>query len=454
MNKILVCLLLCFSFYNPLALAEQSVDDQSIGKESIDGLINAGKLSLALSVNHDEQQIVGQALVVSIEVSTDRWFSKGSQVQAFTIRDVVMQANNIVTINGSKRIKGQSWATQTHEITLYPTLAGKYRLPIININISVNTEDNGIVSGIISTNEDQFIVTLPQELNGIEKFIVSPDVKLSIEGLFDSDKNYAVGEAITQVITITARDTPAMMIPEINVSKNDITDKISLDGVSIYHKPPQIFDKSNRGSLTGTRIESFTYIFEKAGTYTLNEHIVYWWNSESNLLESIVIPESTWKVSSGVLKAKQSIQSFRDIKFDLLTITLIILCLILFLLTYIIYSHRLTLFNIYKNITHYEQRKLRHQFLNNISTLQYLAATQVLFKYVTLMGNDIDVQQLPLMNKLNQLAFGANISRQPSLSFSNSDAKELIEQLSTRPNNKNKNTHFTSKERIELNQKE
>ncbi|MFQ3338469.1 MAG: hypothetical protein ACI9VO_001252, partial [Colwellia sp.] len=60
---------------------------------NIEDLVNQGKLTISLKVNKKEQQIVGQALVLAIEVSTDRWFTTGSQIQQFTLKNVVIPAN-------------------------------------------------------------------------------------------------------------------------------------------------------------------------------------------------------------------------------------------------------------------------------------------------------------------------------------------------------------------------
>jgi hypothetical protein len=167
MNKLPISLLLCFVFVINIFCV-----NTVLGAQSIDALVEQGKLSISVNVIQDEQQIVGQALVISIEVATDRWFSTGSRVQNFTMPNVVMQANNIVTINGTKRIKGQTWAMQTHEITLYPTLAGSYKLPSLNVDVSVNTENDGIISGLLSTQEASFTIVLPEQLVGIANFIV------------------------------------------------------------------------------------------------------------------------------------------------------------------------------------------------------------------------------------------------------------------------------------------
>ena len=337
MNNFIIPLLVFSLFLGQLALTPNASAAQNI-----DDLVHQGKLSINLQVNQKEKQIVGQALVIAIEISTDRWFSTGSKIQHFTLPDVVMQANNTFTINGSKRIKGQTWATQTHEITLYPTAYGDYQVPPINVDISVNTEHDGIVSGILTTQATTFNTVLPEALKDIDDFIVSPEVKLSIDGQFDQDKDYAVGEALTQTITITAIDTPAMMITPINLVVNNLTssnelakDTEALDnlpdlsGLSIYHKPAHIFDKSNRGTLLGTRVESFTYIFEKPGSYTIDEQVIYWWNSQSSTLERLLIPASTWTVSGGLSQVGSSTLltrfNFTHSTIILITITLLLL---------------------------------------------------------------------------------------------------------------------------------
>jgi len=465
MNKVLISLLFCSVCFLSKALAVQNIDNIN-NINNVDDLVNLGKLSISVKVVQDEQQIVGQALVLSIEVATDRWFATGSRIQNFTLPNVVMQANNIITINGSKRIQGQTWAMQTHEITLYPTLAGNYIFPVINLDVSINTENNGIISGVLSTPEASFTIILPEELNGIDNFIVSPEVTLTIDGQFDVDKNYAIGEAITQTITITASDTPAMMIPELNFFPlNEVTDKATdkgkektkqntLDGISIYRKPAQVFDKSNRGSLLGSRVESFTYIFEKSGHYVLPKQVIYWWNSQSNALEKLVIPAVSWTVSgAGLTKMSRDNNTLSDIKFDLRTVVILVVSCVILALAYLLLSKRLFLFTLYKKITHYEQRQLSKQFLNSISKHEYLMASQYLYQYALVVNKYTEIKSLPLTNKLSQLAFQAESSRNIEIKFSVSDAKTLIKQIDTLASKLTKQVNFSVNEVIKLNQK-
>lgn len=449
MNNVLICLFILFCFFSRTALAAQTINN----------LINQDKLTISLTVNESEQQIVGQALVVSIEVATDRWFATGTRVQSFTLTDVVMQANNIVTINGSKRVKGQSWAIQTHEITLYPTLAGTYRLPEINVDVSVNTENDGIVTGVLTTQEGSFSVNLPEVLVDIDNFIVSSEVTLSIDGQFDADKPYSIGEAITQTITITANDTPAMMIPEINltniseVNESGKANTETAEGISIYHKPAQVFDKSNRGSLSGSRVESFTYIFEKQGNYILAEQVIYWWNSQSNTLETLLIPASSWRVSGqGFIKQQQSISRLKDLTFNLTTLLMIALAIVVLTFAYLTYLKRQQLITFYKKLTKYEQKQLHRQFLDCIAKKEYLIATQILYQYSLALDKSAEVKNYRLAERLNKLVFQGGPDVDGPLSFSVDDAKSLIKQIACNTAPTAKESNFSHNEAIKLNE--
>jgi len=462
MNKIRICLFIySVCFVNTLFV------NTAFALQSIDTLVNQGKLSVSVSLAQDEQHIVGQALVVSIEVATDRWFATGSRVQNFTLPNVVMQANNITTINGSKRIQGQTWAMQTHEITLYPTLAGKYTLPALNVDVSINTENDGIVSGVLKTQTSAFIISLPEALNGIDSFIVSPEVTLTIEGQFDIDKNYAIGEALTQTITITARDTPAMMIPELNfihmnnetsgvTTKNtsEKTKHSTLGGISVYRKPAQVFDKSTRGVLLGSRVESSTYIFEQTGNYVLPKQIIYWWNSQSNTLEELVIPASSWAVSGGGLtNMSHANHNLRNIKFSLKSVIILGISLFFAFFVYLVFAKHENLTILYKKLTKYDQRQLRQNFLKSIAKNEYVVSTQYLYQYALIVNKYAEVKSLPLTERLNELAFQATLNQEVAVSFPMSDAKALIKEIDTLSGKSTKSIRFPPNKVIMLNKK-
>lgn len=466
-NLLLILFSVCFvglGFYSPKAFSAQSISD----------LVNQEKLRVTISLPKESTQIVNQAFIVSIDVATDRWFETGSQIQPFALPSTVMQANNIETINGSERIQGKTWAIQTHEITLFPSKAGTYILPEININVSINTEHNGVVTGVFTTQQSSFVITLPDELKNIEHFIVSSNVTIDIDSGFNdsnssplnssensSNKNkpsdYLIGDAVTQTLTITANDIPAMMIPEISTltAPSASTDDLAeLEGVSIYHKPSQIFDKSNRGTSEATRIESSTYIFEKPGEYSLPEKTLYWWNTQSNSLESLTVPSVTWTVkNNGTVNYASVKANLKNFTLNPTRVLLLAILISFVLLVCLGLLKRQFILLHYKKITNYEQRCCRKQILNNIANKNYAQAAQGLYQYATLINKQNEIQQADLTKQLNQLAFDDAQHLKPSNALSINQVKLLIKKIELSTTHLKNDNHFPTESPIKLNRK-
>ncbi len=426
-------------FFAILLILVTSLNSHAI---SLDELIADNKLTIETSIKQDQQQIVGQPLVINIEVATNRWFAKGTQIKGFELADTIILANSEISINGTKNIDGQTWSTQTREITLYPRRHGEYILASITVQISVNTENNGIVEGAIKTKPQHFTISLPKALANVEHFIVSPLVKLVVSTNNESngddggEKNYAIGDAITQTITITAQDAPAMTIPPIQ--------REEMLGLSIYQNTPQVFDKSNRGDLLGTRIESFTYIFEQAGKYEIPEQMIFWWDTNNNELQEIVIPSLTFNVGKSMVNSN-TVANFSWFNLKQSFWIIVTFCLAIgAVLSLIRYKNNLV--RLYANLTHLEKRIAKKDFLQAVSSHNYIGAIDYLYKYSLLI--DINLEQLksPQLLSLNKLVFDNN---NEAKIFTVQDAKELLNDLTD-----NKNTvcsEFDITEKIKLN---
>lgn len=63
-----------------------------------------------------------------------------------------------------------------------------------------------------------------------------------------------------------------------------------LDGVAAYPKPPVVRDHTERGTFTGTRIDSVTYVCERPGKVTVPALALPWWNVRTRELEKVILP--------------------------------------------------------------------------------------------------------------------------------------------------------------------
>lgn len=363
-NQLLSCLLLILLSTLSLSSVAKSVED----------LIKNNELTIKIKLTASDNIIAKQPVTLVIEVATNRWFAKGTKIHDIDLSETVILPNSKLTINGTERINGETWVVQTHEIVMYPMQVGVYALEPILVDVSINTENDGIVSGTIETTALEFETSKPAELESIEHYIVTTELSLVIESSFDKSKQYQVGEAITETVTIKVKDVPSMMILPLV--------KAEFKGLSIYQKPVKVSDKNVRGINTGTREESTTYIFEKAGEYQLPEQTVYWWNPETSQLKSEIILSRKWTVAGTSLGKYQSSETTSN---ESLIKNYIVNLLIIILLMLILWQgvkHKKWLMNFYKKATNKKLRDCKNNFLTAIQQQQWQLACQQLYLFI------------------------------------------------------------------------
>jgi hypothetical protein len=80
-----------------------------------------------------------------------------------------------------------------------------------------------------------------------------------------------------------ANNVPGMMLPEVPTPK--------LTGVAVYPDRPEVSDQTERGDLVGKRIESLTYVCEKAGSVVIPGVQMRWWNPTESAWKEHTLPE-------------------------------------------------------------------------------------------------------------------------------------------------------------------
>jgi len=363
-NQLLSCLLL---------ILLSTLSNSSIAK-SVENLIKNKELSIKASLIVSDEIIAKQPVTLVIQIATNRWFAKGTKIHDIDLTETVILPNSELTINGTERINGATWVVQTHEIVMYPMQVGVYALEPILVDVSINTENDGIISGTIQTKTLQFETSKPTELESIEHYIVTSELSIAIESSFDDAKEYQVGEAITETVTIKVKDVPSMMILPLV--------KTELAGVSIYQKPVNVSDKNVRGTITGIREESTTYIFEKAGEYQLPQQTVYWWNPETEELKTDSIPARKWTVSGTSLGKYQSSETALNESLIKNYIVNILIVILIILILWQGVKHKKWLMNFYKKTTNKKLRDCKNNFLTAIQQQQWQLACQQLYLFI------------------------------------------------------------------------
>ena len=402
---------------------------------TVDDLIAQNKLSVELRLISPEPIIAKQAVIFEVEVATQSRFAKGTYLVNPSLNNAVLLPPSKLGTNSSKVVGGETWVSQIREITLYPSDAGAYQLPPVEVSVSVNLAPAGVpadsVEGSIFTQPLNFQVTIPEDLKGYDNYIVSPDVSLTVNDNSEDGFHYSVGDAISQTVTIKAHGVPAMMLPVLNIP--------AVDGLGVYHQPPELNDQSSRGELWGTRTEKLSYIFEQAGNYKIPEQIIYWWNIDTQELSQLTIPAQQWQVKGGGLVGSATKLSRGVAATSVLPyIVFFIVAGAISWLCYKLYLLRRQLWSYYAELTQLPYRQKRKAFIQAVKQGQYIKACDLLYQVLSYRKNIGTLQEYYAGNEqqlaaLEQLSAAAYFNKGDAQSFSVEMAELLLKKTSAKP---------------------
>ena len=245
-------------------------------------LQRADKLRIRSWVEPADNIIARQQLKLQIEVATDRWFSGGTRIGHFEVKDAIVLQREKFALNSTRVEEDKTWTSQIWTLVIYPQRGGVFEVPPIPLQVSVSGENFQSVTGQAFTRPFSFVAKVPAQIADKNGWVATN--RFEIDESFDKGfDQLQPGDALTRSVTIFARNLPAMMLPQL--APDDIP------GIAAYNKPARISDKVNRGDYQAERAEVISYVFEEPGEYLLPAQTFYWWNLESQSVEIIELEQ-------------------------------------------------------------------------------------------------------------------------------------------------------------------
>ncbi len=106
-----------------------------------------------------------------------------------------------------------------------------------------------------------------------------------VEEWSDDIENIKTGDPVTRTVTIAALGLTAVQLPDLDFE--------DIDGLKQYPDKPVTENKTQNAGITGIKQIKVAIIPTTAGTYTLPEIKLQWWNTRTNKKEVAIIPEKT-----------------------------------------------------------------------------------------------------------------------------------------------------------------
>ncbi|WP_445215213.1 BatD family protein [Bradyrhizobium sp. Pa8] len=220
--------------------------------------------------------VVGQKTTLSILVMAPNYMTSPPELPDFQVRNAVTR--QLQSVNTIEQRDGVTYAGVRFEYAISPQEPGSYAVADQSVRIKYAAEPPATREVAVALPRVSFEAFIPDAAGALRPFVSATSLTAEQDVKRSSDPLKA-GDAVTRTITIRAEGTPAMLLPPQQFP--------SVDGLRLYPAQPKLEDKVDGRSdvMTSTRVDSATYMVERAGDYSLPSVDIGWWNVGSGKVE-------------------------------------------------------------------------------------------------------------------------------------------------------------------------
>ena len=231
------------------------------------------------TANFNKQEVmVGEPLVVTVMVYTSTWFTQPPIFGEIQVPNALMVRLQQRTGSKMVTIARKQYPAIQQKFVVYPRRTGENILPAFEVTVECPPEGGYKgVKRVVKTKERIFTVLPPPEGMDTKNWLTAYDV--DITDTWDKPlKDLKAGDVLERRLTINASGALAASIPPLSF------DSIAFG--SVYHKKPQLNNRQNASSFSGTRTEILTYLIEKDGDFIIPTVEVNWYSLKTKKIIS------------------------------------------------------------------------------------------------------------------------------------------------------------------------
>jgi hypothetical protein len=232
---------------------------------------------------------VGQRVTFAVTLSTPDLFAGVPSFELPEIPGVVVLPPAGSPTIGSETVGDTAYTTQRHEFAVFAQRPGVVRIPPFAIRFESNAGFGmPTVRRQVTTEAVSFPAKTPPGAEGLGTVIAARGLKVA-DAWHPEPKAPKVGDAFTRTVAVTAADVPGMVFPPLRFD--------TIDGLTEYPEPPSVTDRTERGTLTGQRVETVAYVCERPGIVTVPDRTLTWWDLDAKELRTVKLPGRTFDVA-------------------------------------------------------------------------------------------------------------------------------------------------------------
>jgi hypothetical protein len=235
-----------------------------------------------LSTAMDADPWLGQPVQVNLDLETNGFSFSDIQFKLPEVDGGIFMQTDSTTIKLSETRMGESWQILRYPLVLYPRKTGAVTVPPLTVRFASSagfgTETRRFD---LRTESVTLAVQRPPGLAAGASLVTARDFSLTWSRT-PEDTELKIGDALQLRITRRAPGISGIFFEPIRWPE--------FEGVSSYPEAPAVEDRSERGALTGERVDRMTWIFEHPGDYAFPELAFQWWDPTAQQLKQSAVP--------------------------------------------------------------------------------------------------------------------------------------------------------------------
>jgi hypothetical protein len=240
------------------------------------------KADAAISIQQEEEIWAGQQVTLNLDLKTTGFSFSNSHFNLPEVSGAFLMQTDTTTVKLTENINGETWQVVRYPLALYPQRSGRMEIPSIGVRFTTSAGFGSTEKAFeFQTRPLELTVSLPPGAKQGDMVVTTTSFELSHN--WQPQSGIAqTGDAFTLTVNRRADEISAMLLPPLPVFK--------IEGLATYPQAPEVRDKTNRGDLTGERIDSIIWVVEKPGSYAIPGIRFQWWDPDKRELKQQIVP--------------------------------------------------------------------------------------------------------------------------------------------------------------------
>ena len=261
---------------------------------------------IAIKVNKQpEQQLEGELVYFDAKVDSNEVYVQAQVILTITLQQAINLDNRAISEldipdayqepleqrNFQRRAAGRLWQVTELRYAVFPQKSGALQIPAIAFSGRELLPGRSLLGARlgrrVSIKSDPISITVKPAPADFPGDIWLPAKSLDFSGTWSSPPGQlTVGDSTTRTLRISAEGLQGSQLPPIN----SFGGASGPDGLRFYPDQETIDQREISNGLQGFRNQSEALVTSTAGSWSLPELVIPWWNTETDSLEYARLP--------------------------------------------------------------------------------------------------------------------------------------------------------------------